>query len=97
MRLKKVPYFITRSIVKQRLVIDNFSFKNKLFKKTSDRDDKVFVWHTLANPKDTFFALATPLKSGYKFSRNTVRKILKAYGKAKRKPCQKLYLKPEYK
>ena len=76
MRLKKVPYFITRSIVKQRLVIDNFSFKNKPkngpFKKTSDKDNRALIWHVFANPKDILFAFATPLKLSYKFSCNTV-------------------------
>ncbi len=76
MRLKKVPYFITRSIVKQRLVIDNFSFKNKPkngpFKKTSDKDNRALIWYAFANPKDTLFAFATPSKLTYKFSCNTV-------------------------
>ena len=38
-----------------------------------------------------------PSKLGYKLGRNTVSKILKAYGKAKRKPRKKPYLKPRHK
>ena len=41
-------------------------------------------------------ALATPSKSGQQLHRNTVRKILKRNGKARRKPCRKPYLKPEH-
>ena len=64
------------SIIKRKLVTDDFSFENKprngLFKKTSDRDDRALVRHAVANPKDTLFALATPSKSGHKLSHNTV-------------------------
>ena len=70
--------------------MDNFSFENKPrngpFKKTSNRDNRAFIWHAFANPKGTLFAFAMPLKLNYKFGYNTIQKTLKAYGKAKHKP-----------
>ncbi len=81
--------------------MDNFSFENKPrngpFKKTSDRDNRTLIWHAFTNPKDTLFAFAMLLKLSHKFGCNTVQKILKAYGKIKRKPSWKPYLKPKYK
>ncbi len=65
--------------------MDNFSFENKPrngpFKKTSNRDNRAFIWHAFANPKDTLFVFATPSKLCYKFGCNTLQKTLKAYGK----------------
>ena len=65
--------------------MDNFSFENKPrngpFKKTSNRDNRAFIWHAFTNLKDTLFAFAMPLKLSHKFGYNTVQKTLKAYGK----------------
>jgi transposase len=100
-RLEKTPYSTVRSIVERTLKSGDTSFESKprhgASKKTSDRDDRALVRHAIQNPKDTLYALATPSKSGHKLGRTTVRKILKAYGKAKRKPRKKPYLKPEHK
>lgn len=48
-----------------------------------------------ANPRYSLKLLATLSKSGIKFSRNTVRKILKEYGKAKRILYKKPWLRGE--
>jgi hypothetical protein len=66
-------------------------------KKTSERDDRVLLRAANNDTKATLYALATPSKSGHQLSRNTVRKILKAAGKAKRKPQKKPFLKPKHK
>ncbi|KAF8853585.1 hypothetical protein BDZ45DRAFT_598329, partial [Acephala macrosclerotiorum] len=77
------------------------TFKSKprsgLARKTSDRDDRALFRHAFNNSKDTFDALGIPFKSTHELSRNTVCKILKEHGKAKRKSRCKLYLKPEHK
>ena len=41
-------------------------------------------------------ALATPSKSGKRLNHHTVAIILKSFGKAKRRPCKKLFLTDEY-
>ena len=61
-------------------------------KKTNDRQDRALVRYAVANPRVPLHSLATPSKSGVKLNRNTVRKILKAYGKAKRVPRKKPWL-----
>jgi len=66
-------------------------------KKTSTRDDRALLRAANADTKATLYALATPSKSGYQLGRNTVRKILKTAGKAKRKPRKKPFLSPEHK
>jgi hypothetical protein len=53
------------------------------------------VRYVVANPRVPLKVLATPSKSGKKLNRNTVRKILKAYGKAKRVPRKKPWLRGE--
>lgn len=100
-RLEKTPYSTVRSIIERTLESRNYSFESKprqgALKKTSDRDDRALVRHANLNPRETLYALATPSKSGHKLGRTTVRKILKCYNKAKRKPRKKPYLKPEHK
>ncbi|KAH9213104.1 hypothetical protein DL95DRAFT_463340 [Leptodontidium sp. 2 PMI_412] len=100
-KLEETPYSTVRSIIERRLETGDSSFENKPrsgpSKKTSDRNDRALIRHANQNPRDTLYALATPSKSGHKLGRNTVRKILKAYGKAKRKPRKKPYLKPKHK
>lgn len=100
-RLEKTPYSTVRSIIERRLETGDTSFETRpgrgRSKKTSDRDDRALLRHANQHPRDTLHALATPSKSGHKLGRNTVRKILKAYGKAKRKPRKKPYLKLEHK
>jgi hypothetical protein len=75
------------------------TFKNKPRpgpkKKTTNRQDRALVRHANNNPRETLFALCTPSKSGKKLGRNTVRKVLKSYGKAKRRPRKKPWLRPE--
>jgi hypothetical protein len=62
---------------------------------TNDRQDRALVRHAVTNPRESLKLLATPSKSGIKLGRNTVRKILKEYGKAKRVPRQKPWLRGE--
>jgi hypothetical protein len=54
--------------------------------------ERALIRHADKNPKDSLFTLATLSKSGVKISRNLVRKILKKYSKAKRKPRKKPYV-----
>jgi hypothetical protein len=61
-------------------------------KKTNDRQKRALLRHANANPRDTLIALGTPTKSGLKLGRNLVRKILKAHGKAKRRPRKKPWI-----
>ena len=61
-------------------------------KRTTNRQDRALVRHAVANPRESLTVLTTPSKSGVKLGRNTVRKILKEYGKAKRVPRKKLWL-----
>jgi transposase len=65
--------------------------------KLSTRAERRLLRHANANTKDTLEALATPSKSGKKICRTTVRKALKKYGKAKRRPRKKPWLHPENK
>ena len=64
-------------------------------KKTTNRQDRALVHYVVANPRCSLKLLATPSKSGVKLGRNTVRKILKEYGKSKRVPCKKPWLRLE--
>jgi transposase len=64
-------------------------------KKTTDRQDRALIRYADANPRCSLKLLATPSKSGIKLGRNTVRKILKEYGKAKRIPRKKPWLRGE--
>ena len=100
-RLEDTPYSIVWDIIQRKLATTDSTFESKLrsgpFKKTSARDDRALVRYAIANPRDTLHSLATPSKSGHKLGRNAVRKILKAAGKAKRKPRKKPYLKLEHK
>jgi transposase len=64
-------------------------------KKTTDCQDRALVRYAVANPKCSLKLLATPSKSGVKLGRNTVRVVLKAFGKAKRVPRKKPWLWPE--
>ena len=66
-------------------------------KKTTDRQDRALVRYAVANPRCSLQLLGTPSKSGVKLGRNTVRKILKEYGKSKRVPRKKPWLRPENK
>ena len=70
--------------------IPNSTFESKLrsrrLKKTSSRDDRALLRAANADTKATLYALATPSKSSHQLGRNTIRKILKAVGKAKRVP-----------
>jgi hypothetical protein len=99
--LEGLPNSTVRDIIQWRLETEDPSFKSKPWnlnrKITSDRDNRALLCHALKHPKDTLYALGSPSKLTYKLSRNTVWKILKVYGKAKRKPCKKPYLKPEHK
>jgi hypothetical protein len=56
--------------------------------------ERALIRHADKNPKDSLFALATLSKSGVEIGRNLVRKVLKKYGKAKRKPRTKPYISP---
>jgi len=66
-------------------------------KRTTDREDRALVRYAVANPRCSLKLLATLSKSGKKLGVNTVRKVLKAYGKAKRVPRKKPWLRPENK
>jgi transposase len=90
-----------RGIIQHREESGDSTFKSKSRsgrpKKTTSRDDRALLRAANRDTKATLYALATPRKSGHQLGRNTVRKILKAAGKAKRKPCKKPFLKPEHK
>jgi len=58
-------------------------------KRTTDREDRALVRYIVANPRCPLKLLATPSKSGKKLGLNTIRNILKAYGKSKRVPRKK--------
>jgi transposase len=64
-------------------------------KKTTDRDDRALVRYAEAHPRCSLKLLATPSKSSKRLGINTVRNVLKAYGKAKRVPRKKPWLKEE--
>jgi transposase len=61
----------------------------------SERAERKLLRHASDNPKDTLFALRTPSTCGKLIGRNLVRKTLKKYGKAKRKPRKKPWLCPD--
>jgi len=63
--------------------------------RTNDRQDRALVRYATANPRVPLHVLATPSKSGLKLGKDTVRKILKVYGKAKRVPRKKPWLRGE--
>ena len=99
-RLEGVPYSTVRDIIQRRIDSGDSSYKSKprngATKKTSDRDNRALVRYAIENPKDTLVALGSPSKSSVKLHRNTVREILKSYGKSKHKPRTKPYLKQEH-
>jgi transposase len=99
-RVEGVPYSTVCDIIQRRIDSGDSTFKSKArtgaTKKTSIRNDRALVRHAIQHPRETLSALVTPSKSSKGLHRNTVRKILKSYGKAKRKPCKKPYLKPEH-
>jgi len=99
MRRFKRPCSTITSLLQRTKIQPVPTFKNKprpgLKKKTNDRQDRALVRHANNNPREPLFALCIPSKSSKKLGRNTVRKVLKSYGKAKRKPCKKPWLRPE--
>jgi transposase len=99
--LEGLPRSTIRSIIERRVESGNSSFQSKPRsgrpKKTTARDDRALLRAANRDTKATLFALATPSKSTRQLGRNTVRKILKAAGKAKRRPRKKPFLKPEHK
>jgi transposase len=94
----KTPRSTIRSIFDRYQNYTGFEFKNKLRygvkPKLNLRQERALIRHVDKNPKDSLFALATPSKSGVEIGRNLVRKVLKKYGKAKRKPRTKPYISP---
>jgi transposase len=95
------PRSTVRSIIERREQSGDSTFQSKPRtgrpKKTTARDDRALLRAANRDTKATLFELATPSKSTHQLGRNTVRKILKAAGKAKRKPRTKPFLKPEHK
>jgi hypothetical protein len=95
------PRSTIRSIIERREQSRDSTFKSKprtgRLKKTTARDDRALLRAANRDTKATLFALATLSKSTHQLSRNTIRKILKAASKAKRKPCKKPFLKPKHK
>ena len=91
-----VPYSTVRDIIHRRVVSQDSSFESKprygAKRKTTSRADRVLVQYTVQYPRETLYTLTTPLKSIYQLGRNTVRKILKSYSKAKYRPRKKPYL-----
>jgi transposase len=94
----KTPRSTIRSILDRYQNYTGFEFKNKprcgVKPKLNLRQERALIRHADKNPKDSLFALATPSKSGVEIGRNLVRKVLKKYGKAKRKPRTKPYISP---
>jgi transposase len=84
------PCSIIRSIFDRYQNYTSFEFKNKprcgIKPKLNLRQERALVRYADKNPKDSLYALASPSKSGIEIGRNLVRKVLKKYGKAKRKP-----------
>jgi len=99
-RAEGVPYSTVRDIIQKRLDSSDSTFKSQPRsgrpKKTTIRDERALVRHTLEHTSDTLKALATPSKSSRLLHYNTGRKILKSHGIKKRKPRKKPYLKPEH-
>jgi transposase len=95
----KRPYSTISSLINRLKKQASLDFRTKprsgAPKKTTTRQDRALVRFANANPRVPLHALATPSKSGIKLGRNTVRKILKAYGKAKRVPRSKPWLRGE--
>ena len=100
-RLEKVKRETVRDIIQRGNKDGRKSFYTKpgrgRKKKTSNRDDRALVRAASKDIRATLFALSTPSKSTKKLGRNTVRKILKSAGKAKRRPRRKPFLKEEHK
>ena len=100
-QLERHPRGTVRATLKRYGGIPNSTFESKPRsgrpKKTSSRNDRALIRAANADTKATLYALASLSKSSYQLGRNTVRKILKAAGKAKRKPRKKPFLKPEHK
>jgi transposase len=101
MDLEDLARSTIRSIIQRREESGDSSFKSKPRsgrpKKTTPRDNRALLRAANHDTKATLYALATPSKSSRQLSRGTVRKILKAAGKAKRRPRKKPFLKPEHK
>jgi transposase len=99
--LEHLPRSTIQSIIQRREESGDSSFKSKPRsgrpKKTSERNDQALLQAANNDTKATLYALASPSKSGHRLGRNTVRKILKAASKAKRRPRKKPFLKPEHK
>jgi transposase len=55
-------------------------------RKISQRGARALVYTTIAEPRMTLKALATPSKSGKELHHHTVAIVLKSFGKAKRRP-----------
>jgi transposase len=100
-KLERHPRSTVRSIIQRREQSHDSSFESKRRsgrpKKTTPRDDRALLRAANRDTKAILYALATPSKSTCQLCRTTVRKILKAAGKAKRKPRKKPFLKPEHK
>jgi len=96
-----LPRSTVRSIIQRTQKSGDFTFETKPRsgrpKITSVRDDRHLIRVAAIDTKETLFALITLSKAEQQIGRNTVRKILKNASKAKRRPCRKLFLKPEYK
>jgi len=65
--------------------------------KISQRGARALVHTAITNPRMTLKALSTPSKSGKQIHYHTVAIVLKAFGKAKRKPRKKPFLSELYK
>jgi hypothetical protein len=95
----KRPRFTVSSIINRTKRENRSDFLTKPRhappKKTTDRVDWAFICYVIANLRCPLTILATPSKSGKKLGRNTIRKILKAYGKSKRVLRKKPWLRPE--
>jgi transposase len=77
----------------------NFRSKPRLGAKPalSPRGERRLLRHAATHTKDTLFALCSPSKSGKQLGRCTVRKTLKKYGMAKRRPRKKPWLRKDNK
>ena len=99
--IKGVPYSTVRDIIYRQVVLQDSSSELKprysTKRKTTSRADRTLVRYAVQYPRETLYTLITPSKSIYQLSRNTVRKILKSYSKAKRRPRKKPYLSKVYK
>jgi transposase len=95
----KLPRSTIRSIIDRYKDEEDPTFENKPRsgrpKELSERAERKLLRYVSANTKDTLYALRTPSKSSKLVGRNLVRRTLKRYGKAKRKPRKKPWLRPD--